>query len=257
MEILKIIKGSLLIFYVTFLFSCNKDEGVGTVGLAKINVINAVVSGGNVKANVGIKDLPWSSIADNKILGGFNDLGRLYLAPTNGSIYLRVAPISDTTKLWYDQQKQLSEGTMYTLYLSGTPSNVRTSFHEELNFPKYIVRDAGQRLPSVDSIVNIRFVNLSPSGPQVDINIKGESSKEASDLGYETFTNFKAYPATTGIEEILFEIRKSSDGSLVATYSFSVDFYRFRSVTVMMMGIYLGSGLPDTDQYKVESVVYQ
>lgn len=139
-------------------------------------MINATVDGGSEKENVGVKIIHWASVADYQNLGGFNSLGRKYTVPTDKPTYLQVVPVSDTTKLWYDQMKQLDARKMYTLYLSGTPNNIKTSFHEEVNFPQYIVRNAARPTLVVGSMVNIRFMNLSLSGSQVDINIQGKSS---------------------------------------------------------------------------------
>lgn len=258
MEIIqKIVKVSLLTLYVSLLFSCQKDEGVGTVDLAKVNVVNAVVGGGDAKVNVNTKTIPWKSIGDDQVLGGANALGRLYLVPTDKHAYLQVAPVSDTAKLWYDQQEQLGTGKVYTLYLSGTPGHVKTSFHEETRFPKYILRDAGRPTPVADSVVNIRFVNLSPSGPKVDINLQGSSSNEASGLGYEEFTDFKAYRFTKNGNFMFFEIRNSSDKTLVANYALYVPTVRFKTISIMLMGLYPGYTDPYTDQYRADMVVYQ
>lgn len=254
-----ILKGTIacsLILTIASLFSCQKDEAVGTVDIAKINVINAVVAGGSVKANVSNKTLTWSSIADDQILGGTNYLNRLYTVATDRSIYFKVALVSDTTMLWYDQIKQLNAGKMYTLYLSGTPGNVKTLFHEEVNFPKPIIRDAGRRTPVTDSIVNIRFVNLSPSGPKVDINIQGKSTNEVSGLSYEAFTDFKRYLVNNEIEYIVFEIRNSSTKELIRTFYIDPENVRFTSIAIMMMGIYPGSGLPFSDKYKIQHITY-
>lgn len=255
--ILKIIKAGLLTFFIYFLFSCKKDEGVGTVDIAKVNVINAVVDGGNVKVNVGTRTIPWVNINDNQILGGSNTLSRLYIAPTASSTYLQVVQASDTTKFWYNQQKQLDANKMYTLYLSGTPANVKTSFQEETNFPKYILRDASRPTPVTDSIVNIRFVNLSPSGPKVDINIRGNTVNEVSALSYEAFTDFKAYPTPSNVSSIVFEIRNSTNKELLATFSQAITSVRFKSIAILMFGIYPGTTQASIDKYRVASVIYQ
>ncbi|MEN5193420.1 hypothetical protein [Sphingobacterium faecium] len=253
----KIIKAGILMAITTFLFSCQKDEGVGTVDIAKVNVINAVVGGGEAKVNIGTGRIPWSSVVDDQILGGPNGVGRLYITPTDRSSYLQVVPVDDTTKFWYNQQQQLAAGKMYTLYLSGTAREVKTSFHEETNFPKYILRDAGYPTPVKDSIVNIRFVNLSPSGPQVDINVQGKSSNEVSGLNYEEFSEFKTFPFTKNGNFMTFEIRKSSDKMLITRYSLYVPNVRFKSIAIIMIGVYEGVDIPYMDQYRVDMVVYQ
>lgn len=256
--ILKIIKASVLMLSITLLASCQKDEDVGTVDLAKVNVINAVVDGGNAKVNVNTKVIPWGSIADDQVLGGANTLNRLYFVPTGMPAFLKVASASDTSKLWYDQQKDLSTGKMYSLYLSGTPAQVKATFHEEVNFPKYILRDAGRPTPVTDSLVNIRFVNLSPTGPKVDINIRGNTVNEVNELSYEAFTAFKAYPTPRSVRSIVFEIRQSSDKQLISTFTLPINVNTlYKSIAIVMMGIYPGSTLPAVDRYRVVSVTYQ
>ncbi|UIR57393.1 DUF4397 domain-containing protein [Sphingobacterium sp. SRCM116780] len=254
----KLVSLSLLIFLILFLYSCQEEETFQVeTGIAKVNVINAIVSGGKIKANVSAKKLNWIDIPDDQVLGEWN-LGRLYIVPTDKATILQIASLTDTTKLWYNHQANLKKGKMYSLYLSGTPNAIDTLFKEETDFPDYILRDAGKLTPTTDSIVNIRFVNLSPSGPKVDINIQGMSTKEVNGLEYQTFTNFKAYPATKDIYNIVFEIRRSSDQQLVDTYYFSVDNFRFKSVAVVMMGIYPSVPTnPYTDNYRIESFLYQ
>ncbi|WP_407428483.1 hypothetical protein [Arcticibacter sp.] len=244
--------------------SCRKDglmQGeLGDSGVARVNVVNAVVSGGYAKANVSLKKVYWNTIADYDGLGGSGSLNRLFRVPVGQPMVLQVASLSDTTKLWYDQSAVLGRDEVYSLYLSGIGSHVDTLFHRETNFPAYVVRDAAKPVPSADSIVNIRFVNLSPSGPKVDINIQGMSSNEASGLGYQKFTDFKAYPTKTGTYSIVFEIRRSSDKQLVSTYYFNADYFRFKTVSVLMMGIYdpdLSLPLSYYDSYRIEAVSYE
>lgn len=254
--ILKVKIACSLILMFAYLFSCQKDEAVGTVDIAKVNVINAVVVGGSVKVNVSNKRLPWNSIGDAQTLGGTNNLNRLFIVPAEIPTYLQIAPISDTTKLWYDELKQLNTGKMHTLYLSGTLGNVKALFHEEINFPKPIIRDAGRQTPVTDSIVNIRFVNLSPSGPKLDVNIRGNTANEATELNYQAFTTFKAYPVPRNVNSIVFEIRQSSDKKLLRVFSLPVSNVRFKAIAVIVMGLYPGTSFPPADQYRVVSVTY-
>lgn len=246
--------GSL--FVMLIVFSCEKsNEIIGTIPIAKVNVINAVVtSGSNVRASVADKEMSWSNIGGS--LGGF-DISKLFIVPTDRNTIFKVAPVSDTTKLWYDKLTKLNAGKTYTLYLSGVPGAVNTLLHEETNFPSEIIDDISKPNPVTDSIVNIRFVNLSQSGPKVDVNISGNSINEASDLGYQQFSDFKAFPATYKFSSINFEIRKSSDKQLIMTYSYNVPFFLNRSVALVIKGIYNPtSPLPFTDRYGINAVPY-
>jgi hypothetical protein len=258
---IKIIRLCFLFLYGLILYSCQKDEHIkgelGVGGMAKINVINAVVTGGNAKVNVSPKKMYWNSLPDNQVLGGFT-LGRLFMVPADRSTVMQVAPVSDTTKIWYDNTSQLKSGKVYTLYLSGTPGDVKSLLHEEIGFPKPIIRDVIKPTPAADSIVNIRFTNLSVSVPDVDINLVG-GGKVTGNLGYRQFTDFKAYPATSGYDYYTFEVRRSSDKELIATYDFPAYDFLFKSVVVFMMGIYDPAyelPLAYTDRYRIEAIAY-
>lgn len=256
-NIAKIIGFCITLFCTVVFFSCQKDKvWPAQEGIAKVNVINAVVTGGNAKVNVSEKEINWNSIPDNGALGGFT-LNKMFIVPTDRNIVFQAVPLSDTTKLWYNQVAQLNAGKVYTLYLSGTPTDLKTKFQEENNFPEYVIRDAGKPTPAADSIVNIRFVNLSSSGPKLDINIDNNTALVANDLGYQQFTDFKTYPARTGMYTITFQVRNSADNMLVATYDFNADFYRFKSVAVVIMGVYNTPGLPFVDNYRIVVVEYQ
>ncbi|NJI74036.1 DUF4397 domain-containing protein [Sphingobacterium kitahiroshimense] len=255
--IFRIIRFFLIFFCGLFLYSCQKEMvWQAEAGIAKVNVINAVVTGGNAKVNVSAKQINWSSIPDNQALGGFT-LSRMFIVPTDRNTVFQLVPLSDTTNMWYNQVAQLDGGKVYTLYLSGTPTDLKTKFQEEINFPDYVIRDPGKPTPSADSIVNIRFVNLSSSGPKLDINMLNNIALEANDLGYQQFTDFKAYPARNNTYTITFQIRNSADKSLIATYDFNADFFRFKSVAVVLMGVYNTLGLPFVDNYRIESIPYQ
>lgn len=259
---IKIIRLCFLFLYGLILYSCQKDEHIkgelGVGGMAKINVINAVVTGGNAKVNVSPNKIYWKNVLDNQVLGGYT-LGRLFIVPSDRSTVMQVAPVSDTTKIWYDNTSQLKSGKVYTLYLSGTPGDVKSLLHEETGFPKPIIRDVIKPTPTADSIVNIRFINLSTSISKVDIKLV-DGENVIDNLSYQQFTDFKTYPVTTGHDYYRFEVRRSSDKQLVATYNFPAYYFRFKSVVIFMMGLYDPAyelPLAYTDRYRVEVIAYQ
>lgn len=260
-NILIILRYCIALFCGLLWQSCQKDEIQQQENIAKVNVINAVVSSagmlasrGDVKANISTKEVSWSSISNDSYLGQWQ-ISRMFIVPTSKSTVLQVVPISDSTKMWYDDLLQLSSGKVYTLYLSGTPTNVKTRFQEEINVSD-LLRDVRNPETAADSMVNIRFVNLSPSGPKVSINIVNSSVLEASNLGYQEFTNFKAFSARSS-SPIRFEIRNSVDKSLVMTYDFYTDYNRFRSISLVLKGVYpVDYSLPYTSLYNIAEVPY-
>lgn len=265
-KLVEIVGLCLILSYGMLLYSCQKDEhtngDIGKSGLAKVNVIDAVVTGGDVKVNVSPKEFYWNSLPNNQsaggqVLGGFT-LGRLFMVPAGQNTVMQVVSVNDTTKMWYNNTAQLSAGKVYSLYLSGTPGNIKSLLHEEANFPASIVRDAVKPTPPTDSIVNIRFINLSPSVPKVDVKLVGKGNI-ITNLTYQQFSDFKAYSATSAHEIYTIEIRRSSDQELIATYDFPVYYFRFKSAVVFMMGIYdpkYELPIEYTDRYRLEAVAY-
>jgi len=266
-KLVEIVGFCLILSYGMLLYSCQKDEytngDIGKSGLAQVNVIDAVVTGGYAKVNVSPKEIYWNSLPNDQsavngqVLGDFF-LGRLFRVPAGQNTVMQVVPVNDTTKMWYNHTAQLGAGKMYSLYLSGTPGNIKSLFHEEIDFPASIVRDAVKPTPATDSIVNIRFINLSSSVPKVDIKFVG-GKNVTNNLSYQQFTDFKTYSATSDHEIYTFEIRRSSDQELIATYDFPVYYFRFKSAVVFMMGIYdpkYELPIEYTDRYRVEAVEY-
>ncbi|QQD16040.1 hypothetical protein [Sphingobacterium sp. UDSM-2020] len=249
----------LLTLTIGFLLSCQKNEVIGTLGIAKVNVVNAVVGGGGIKVNVSPKEMSWSSIPENQVIG--YGTGKLYMVSTDKSTHLKVVRIVDTTQIWYNRNVNLKKETMYTLYLSGTPSAVDTLFCAETKFPKPISRDPGHLIPAKDSVVNIRFVNLSTSGPVVDINIEGHTTNEVTGLGYQQFTDFKSYLVTDQDQGISLEIRNSLTEEVIATYQVDVSKWGnlFKTISIVIMGAYdpdWSLSIPDQDRYMVTEVPY-
>lgn len=257
--ILKIKVACLLALCSVLLFSCQKDEPVGTIDIAKVNVIHGVVGAGGVKASLFSKEMGWSSIPDNQAIG--YGKGKLYVVSNGQVIQLKAAPVQDTARVWYNRKVNLKAGTMYTLYLSGTPGDVDTLFHAETSRPRPILRDPGRPVPAADSVVNIRFVNLSASGPAVDIHIMGQTTKEASGLGYQKFTDFKAYMAKDYSDGLTLEIRNALTKEVIA-YSW-VDVSQwgnlFRTISLVIVGTYdpdWSLPIPDEERYMVVEVPY-
>lgn len=259
----KVLATSLALCYGLLFFSCQKDEAVPVqVDLARVVVINAVVSGpgeavraSQVKANVSTKEVDWSSIPDYLYLGDYQP-SKLFNVLADQPTVMQVVPLADPSKFWYKQEPQLSNGKVYTLYFSGTPSAMKIKFQEEVDVP-YEIRDPKKPATSADSVVNIRFINLSPSGPKLDINILNSSTKEATNLAYEEFTEFKAYPAVKGADYLNFEIRDATDKKVLRSYRFNASYNRFKTIAIMIRGIYGNASLPYESQYGLAEVPYQ
>lgn len=149
--------------------------------------------------------------------------------------------------------------------------DVETLLHQEDDIPAPILRNVHDILKNgEDTVVNIRFVNLSPTSPPVDIHIMGSTTKEATSLAYKHFTAFKSYPGTKAAFEasyygnLTFEIRRSSDQQLMAYGMIPINpaalsNLLFRTVALVITGIYDADGTinpPDDQLLRVVPIIY-
>lgn len=128
---------------------------------------------------------------------------------------------------------QLSPGEMWSLFLTGTVDQPDT----------LLVRDRPLRIPTADSSLGIRFVNLV-EGQEVAINLTGQAtgSEEAS-LPYESVTDFRKYAADVTAPNYFFQCRNKTTGALLATAVISnpgtvvgSNMWRYRNFTIVFYG---------------------
>jgi hypothetical protein len=212
-------------------FSC-KEEKTKPEALGTVNVINAITDAGPIKVNPTGKAKSWSSL----VLLTAYPAGTLYYS-TVGNESLVIAPVSDTTKTLFNRLFNL-QSKMYTLYLSGTVDAPDTMLKEEVNYPNIIT--AGSGIPSTtDSVVNVRFVNLSANSPALKAKISTATSNEVDNLPYKGISPFKAYPARLLSTAYSFQIRRVDNDALVTTFNFNAtSANRFRNIALVIRGVF-------------------
>ncbi|WP_242696189.1 DUF4397 domain-containing protein [Longitalea luteola] len=194
----------------TILFSACKREVIHSPNVASLTIINAVTDGEPVR--LGSRS---AIIANNS---------SAHMAIDMGESSLYVWPVSDSSRPYFSDQKfKIEKGEVYSLFLAGSYSNVEGVLIKE-NLPYHS-----------DSTCGIRFINLSPDSGPLSVNLKESPSVyEANNLDYKQHTDFKSYPAKADNTKYTFEIRKSSDDSLVVTYTLNTP--RFANVTLVIRG---------------------
>lgn len=125
---------------------------------------------------------------------------------------------------------------VYTLFIYGDSTNAQAILKEETDLP-FIPND--KLYTSTDSVVNVRFINLSPNSVPLKIKISTATTNEADALAYKEITTwraFKAAPAATTTYSI--QIRNATTDALITTYSFAANATkRFKNVTLMIRGL--------------------
>jgi hypothetical protein len=209
-----IVQRFLLVSVVLF-FSCKKDH-YKVPSLATLTVVNAIVGGSNIKVG---------SLVNEVSNNFYSSIGI-----RSGNLDLYVWPIGDSLHPYYTYSKFYAEDHgVYSLFLTGqSPNATGVLLYEK--FPYHL-----------DSTCGIRFINLSPNSPPINITLSTTPTvNEVSNLAYLQNTEFKLYSAKSSYASYSFQIRKASDNSLLMTVPLTTP--RFANVTIVVRGL-VGSKL--------------
>lgn len=135
----------------------------------------------------------------------------------------------------YNLMLDLTPGTIYTLFLTGTLSSPDTMF--TIDTPPYH--------PLGDSSLGVRFVNLSSGSTPVSVNLVGRANgSEVNGLSYKNITGFTNYKATADVSKYTFEFRNSTTGALISSFDIAdinkvlpTNLRRFRNFTLALIGL--------------------
>jgi hypothetical protein len=225
-------KNLIIIILCVFTFSSCKDERVSPEEIGIVNVINAITDSGPIKINPTGKPKSWSSF----VLQIAYPAGTLYYA-TTGNANFTIVPLSDTTKTLFNRSFNLKP-KMYSLYLSGTITAPDTMLREEIDYPNIVTSGAGIP-PTVDSVVNVRFVNLSVNSPTLKVKLSTVITNEVDNLSYKSITAFKGYPARLTSTAYSFQIRRVDTDALVTTFNFTANSTnRFKNIAMVIRGVF-------------------
>lgn len=194
--------------------ACKKSQ-IDSAPIASLNVINVVIGGKTLKLGSNKNDTILNM--SSRQVGLLVDDNNIYLWPSG-----------DSTNPYFNREIALFDGDVYSLFLAG---NVLTQI-DTLLIKESII-------PRLDSTTGVRFINLSPNS---DLNITLSTSStvnEFSNLTYKQITNFKTYPASISNGNYVFQIRKTSDNTLVSSYTLTN--FRFTNVTLVIKGLISGS----------------
>lgn len=226
---MKTMKTIYILMITICCFACKKDERKIT-SITNINVVNAAIDLPAIKVSTTGKKTNYAMITDQVTYG----TNKVYYSET-GAATLTAVATSDTTKLLFNRSIELTTG-FYTMYIAGQFPNVDTLFRQEVNFP-FIKTDISKPI-TADSVVNIRFINLSPNSPTLIVNIRNSTVNEFNDLTYKMIGNWKAYPAKLATTAYVFEIRNAITNAILTSYTFSATATnRFKNVSLIIKGL--------------------
>jgi hypothetical protein len=219
------------IIVLLFLIASCKKTDPGIIPLASINIVNATVNLGTIKANftnAGTKNNGYqyySQITTSIGYGSNSILG--VLAQTQ--VPITIAPISDTAQPIYSGSLNFAKGAGYSLYLAGTAAAVDTILMLDA-IPYYS-----------DSSCGVRFINLSYNSNSIIITqAVTPTVDDFSSMSYKQISAFKTYNAGQANASYSFQVRDAATNTLLATYVLSTPY--FHNVTLAWIGQTGGSG---------------
>lgn len=196
---------SIIIIVTVLFFSCSKRSVPGTGAVAAFNVVNAAVGSTSTVvafSHSNITFAAWGNIS----YGAFN-----LFSPEAGNVPLTLAQISDTTQPFFQGTLTLNAGSVYSFFISGDTTIIDT----------LLTRDIIPDYSSADSVMGIRFVNLSSGSNPISINLEGSANgSEVGNLPYKGITGFKQYANHSTTTDYLFVVRDAATGDSLTQFDF-------------------------------------
>jgi hypothetical protein len=216
----------LILPIAVFSFHSCKKENNESNPIASLNVINAVVGGGNVKLNSLALDSAKSYNSKTFAIVPGEDLK---IFPTNSLL----------TPYYQNTKPQTEHGKMYSVFLCGQLPNVEAIFRDE-QIPS----------PYRDSIFGVRIINLSPNSAAMNVTLASATNSNVfSNVAFKQITEIVTFPLPTVINanSVTFQIRDVG-GVLLASYQLPVsanslypgisrNLQRFKNINLVIKGL--------------------
>jgi len=118
-----------------------------------------------------------------------------------------------TGNLLYDGILPMKSEGIYSLFLCGTDTSA----------PDFLfLRDSLPFYDQSDSVMGIRFVNLSATVGTVSVNLEGSPiGSEVTTLPYKGITAFKQYRCNSTTQEYIFVVRDAMTGDSLTEFDFN------------------------------------
>ncbi len=213
------------------IISCRKysDE---ILQLSSINIVHATNGALAVKVNYQGGSILYKTYNDSINYGA----NKVYSVVANGSP-LSIVSTSDTTTFLIKGKYVFSAGSTYSLYLAGQyPAAVDT----------VLAKDTINNYN--DSLIGVRFINLSPNAGNVNVYLSGNLTPEFANINYKQSSAFLAYGAKSNVTSLVFQVKDPATNTVLTSYTLSststpkLAASRFHNITIVLRGLKNGSG---------------
>jgi hypothetical protein len=217
----------VLIVSSGLLVGCEK-KSFHSQPLASLQVINAVVGGGNIKLNNNQRDSV--RMYNAKVFG---------LAILDGKTSIRVWPTNEFAKPYFNNIMEVEKGGIYSLFLFGQSGSVESLFIKEQIPGRYN-----------DSVIGVRVAHLSPGSDALNITLKANPSTIIfQQIKYREVSGIVKIPLPNPVPagRASFEIRDAASNKLLTTYvlptsvnalypGISISLQRFKNIMLVVKG---------------------
>lgn len=162
------------------------------------------------------------------------------LSALTGNNTIKAVSAADTTIILYSSNKEenFEPRKFSTLFLCG---------NTDVGYDGVFLPNESS-VNYTDSVVGIRFINLSPNSEPISITLSTTPSvNEATGLAYKQKTAFKTYPSHNNAGDMIFQLRDAG-GVLLASYTLpviptspyttvGVRHARFKNITLAVKGL--------------------
>jgi hypothetical protein len=196
-------------------FVACKKNNLTTTSLVSLTVTNVVINGPAIRVGSNLNQVANNNSLQLGLIAGDNDL--------------YVWPVGDSANPYYTSSKFFAdENSIYSLFIAGRSPNISGIIIKD-NIPYH-----------TDSTCGVRIINLVPNSTPLNITLSSSpTTNEVSGLAYLQYTDFKIYPAKAANASYTFQVRKSTDNTVLVSYLLNTP--RFTNVTLVIRGLPIGT----------------
>ena len=187
-----------LAFFGLSLVACDEEESLPFTA-SSLKVFHGAVDAPPVHVNYDGRDIPF--LGATTISFGSN---QKFTIPSGIDQEIRIVNSEDTLSQLLSTRVSLPVGGIGTLFLIGEGENVEGLYLND------------DILTFTDSLVGVRFINLSPDSSPVSVGITEGDDNLADELAYRETSGYLALPATEADGSYTFEF-KDADGNVIGS----------------------------------------
>lgn len=217
-------------------FSCKKE--LSPQNVASLTIINALPGNRLLLADLSGKQTnEFAGAGIYLYYGAYDPNTRLSVTMREQPMAFYKYPFADGDQPLYQLSLHPKHGEISTLFLAGTQHQPEHLVINEKP-PHYAVRD---------SLVGLRFINLSAGSSPVQVKISGQGINPivlTNNLAYKNFTTYLPVMATSNVGDLLVEFFDQASDRLIASFplagvgaTLTDNPWRYRNYTLVLKGL--------------------